>query len=460
MNTQFNQSQSVQTQSLLEKRLVVALVGVSASGYRSMANGYLRSAIRADRRLPETWTAIIEADTQTNPWWITYRILELNPAPDFVCFSVYCWNAEIVYTVTRLLAAQKPHIRIVLGGPEVGPRASEVLAEHPEIYAIVDGEGERALPSLLYSFIRGGDPSSVPGVVIRNQGVIESGPASQVIEDLDSILPLYTPDYPPATDGSAYLETFRGCPHDCAYCYEGKGVKRIRSFSWDRIAQDINVVAMTPGMQSFSFIDSVFNLTTSRLEKLTKILEPHAQRGIRLHTIEVDIESIDAHQANLLVKAGVASVETGPQTTGCKALKAVNRKLDTEKYRAGVIACRERGIAVEADLIIGLPDDSVSNVLESFRFAVSANPAKIQSSTLHVLPGTLLWDRAEELGLIYDSESPHEIIATRDISFSDLRQLEVFGLALGKFHRATHVVLPALKMIEPSPDLDSLGGAS
>lgn len=401
-----------------------------------MANGYLRAAIRADRRLPETWTAIIEADTTSNPWWITYQILELDPSPDFICFSVYCWNAEIVFTVARLLAARDSQVRIVLGGPEVGPRAEEILLEHPGIYAVINGEGERALPSLLYSFVRGGDPASVPGVFVRNQGVVEQGPAPQVIEDLDSIPPLYTAEHPPATDGSAYLETFRGCPHDCAYCYEGKGVKRIRSFSWERIAADIDLVATTPGMQSFSFIDSVFNLTTSRLEKLAAILEPHAQRGMRLHTVEVDIESIDDYQADLLVRAGVASVETGPQTVGETALAISNRKLDTQKYRAGVAACRSHGIAVESDLIIGLPGDTVSDVLDSFRFAISANPAKIQSSTLHILPGTLLWDRAEELGLIYDIESPHEIIATRDIDFTDLRQLEVFGLALGKFHRA------------------------
>lgn len=419
-----------------EPQLVVALVGVSAVGYRSMANGYLRSAIRGDARLPETWIAVIEADTVTNPWWITYRLLELDPAPDFVCFSVYCWNAEIIYTVIRLLAVQQPHLRIVLGGPEVSPIAAQVLLEHPEVYAVVSGEGERTLPALLYSYARGGDPSSVPGVTL--QGSISSGQdvEVQVIQDLDAIYAPYTVERPPATDGSAYLETFRGCPHDCAYCFEGKGVKRIRSFSWERIAHDINLVATTPGMQSFSFIDSVFNLTTSRLEKLTEILEPHAQRGIRLHTIEVDIESIDAHQADLLVRAGVGSVETGPQTTGCKALAAVNRKLDTEKYLAGVSACLERGIEVDADLIIGLPGDTVSDVLESFRFVISANPTKIQSSTLHILPGTLLWDRAEDLGLLYDSVAPHEIIATNDLSFSELRQLEVFGLAIGKFHRA------------------------
>jgi radical SAM superfamily enzyme len=132
----------------------------------------------------------------------------------------------------------------------------------------------------------------------------------------------------------------------------------------------------------------------------------------------------------------VVSVETGPQTTGACALGLSNRSFDEEAYRRGVRACTQAGIQVEADLIIGLPGDTVATVLDSFQFAVDADPAIIQASTLHVLPGTEMWEKADERGLRYDKNPPHEVIETCDIGYLDLRNLEVFGLALGKLYRA------------------------
>jgi len=406
----------------MSEPFVIALAGVSQPGYRCLANAYLRESLKRDVRLPSLAIATLDFDTSIDAWWIVYEILALDHVPDLLGFSVYCWNASIIYEVLELIHRIRPEQRIVLGGPEVGPIAELIRECFPFVTYVVTGEGERAICDVVHAIVRGGD--------------LDLLPSREAIKNLDEIPSPYTDVHPPATDGSAYLETFRGCPHRCAYCYEGKGTSQIRSFGWDRIQADIDRVARTPGMQSFSFVDSAFNLTKDRLKRLSDILAPYAARGIRLHTIEVDIESIDDEQAALLRRAGVVSVETGPQTTCAKALELSNRTFDEDVYRQGVEACKREGIQVESDLIIGLPGDTVESVLESFRFCVDVDPGVIQASTLHVLPGTVLWDRAEELGLKFDSDAPHEVIETADISYSDLRDLEIFGHALGSLYRA------------------------
>jgi anaerobic magnesium-protoporphyrin IX monomethyl ester cyclase len=416
-------------------RLVVALVGVSSPGYRSLANAYLREAVKADPRLPEVWVATPEFPTTADPWWIAYQLLELDPAPDVVGFSVVCWNARTVYDVVRIVKQVRPECFVVVGGPEVGPIAEQVLAEQPGGDAVVRGEGELTLPELLHSLVQGGDPGSVPGVSARDGERVVSGPERLPIEDLDDLRSPFSAGGH-ATDGSAYLETYRGCPHRCAYCYEGKGETRIRSYSWERIASDIEAVASTPGMRSFSFIDPVFNLTTDRLERLADLMAPWVVRGVRLHTIEVDIERVDDAQAALLARAGVVSVETGPQSIGAAALETCARTFDAEKFRAGVEACRRRGISVECDLIVGLPGDTPADVLAGIDFAIGVDPGKVQLSTLHVLPGTDLWARAEELGLRYDPQPPHEVISTAQIPYGELRRLEVLGNAATAIYRA------------------------
>jgi radical SAM superfamily enzyme YgiQ (UPF0313 family) len=415
--------------------LKVALLALNSPGYQSLALGYLRAYAQADRRLGgKVAFQTLDLTTELDPWWVAWRVLGLEP--DVLGISVTCWNARAVFDVCRIVGRVRPECAIVLGGPEVGPIGEDVLRAHPAVHAVVRGEGEATFADLLHALAGGLKAWRIAGVTTRKGDEIVSAPDRALIADLDSIPSPYLEGVMQPVDGGAYLETYRGCPHACAYCFEGKGYGRIRSFSDARIAAEIDAVAAVPGVRSFSFIDPVFNLTPERLAKLAGWLAPHAARGVRLHTIEVDMERIDDAAAVLLRTAGVASVETGPQTIAPASLEACHRRFDAERFERGVRSCKAHGISVECDLIAGLPAEDAHDFLAGLRFALSLDPGIVQSSTLHVLPGTELWERAAELGLSFDAEPPHEIIATPDVSYRDLRRVEVLGNAVQKVYRA------------------------
>ena len=415
-------------------RLKVALVGVSSPGYRSLALGYLRAYAEADPRLSEVAFTTLDLDTAVDPWWIAYRVLALEP--DVVGFSVVCWNARAVYEAIRVVSAVRPEVLVVVGGPEVGPISEAVLDGNPGVGAVVRGEGEAAFADLLAARLRGRDISRVAGVTARTADRIVSAPDRPVIVDLGTVPSPYLAELVEPVDGAAYIESYRGCPHSCGYCYEGKGYQRIRQFPDERVAAEIAAIAGTPGVRSFSFIDPVFNLTPDRLAWLSATLVPYAERGVSLHTIEVDVERISPGEAALLAKAGVVSVETGPQSVGEAALATCRRGFDRAAFSAGVRACREAGISVECDLIVGLPGDTPDDVIAGIDFAIGLDPGKVQLSTLHVLSGTDLWERADELGLVFDPEPPHEVIQTAQIAYADLRRLEVLGNAAARLYAA------------------------
>jgi anaerobic magnesium-protoporphyrin IX monomethyl ester cyclase len=411
------------------------LLAVNSPGYRSLALGYLRAYAQDDpasagRVAFET----LDLDTGADPWWVAWRVLGL--APEVLGISVTCWNARLVYEVCRIVHAVRPECAIVLGGPEVGSIATEVLAAHPEVSAVVRGEGEVTFAALLAELAGGGKAWRVDGIALRRGDGIVSTPDRPLVANLDDLPSPYLTRVLEPIDGGAYLETYRGCPHRCAYCFEGKGYGRIRSFSDERVAAEIEAVAGAPGVRSFSLIDPVFNLTAARLRRFAEWMAPHAKRGIRLHTIEVDVERIDAEAAGLLRAAGVASVETGPQTVGETALAACDRPFDAARFAAGVRALRCAGISCECDLIVGLPGDSVYDFVAGLRFCFDLDPGKVQTSTLHVLPGTALWERSVEFGLEFDREPPHEVIATPDAGFRDLRRAEVLASSLQSVYRA------------------------
>lgn len=412
-----------------------AMLALNSPGYRSLALGYLRAYAQSDRRLAgRVAFETLDLDTDVDPWWVAWRVLGLEP--DVLAISVTCWNARAVYEVCRIVASVRPECAIVLGGPEVGPAAEEVLAAHPEVGVIVRGEGEFTFADLLVELAGAGKAWRVDGIALRHDGVIVATPDRALVGNLDDLPSPYLTGVLTPTDGGAYLETYRGCPHRCAYCFEGKGYGRIRSFSGERIAAEIDLVATTPGVKTFSFIDPVFNLTGERLCMLAERMAPHVARGVRLHTIEVDIERVDPESAAVLRSAGVISVETGPQTIGAGALEACHRPFSAQRFVAGVTALREAGISCECDLIVGLPGDDAYDFLAGLRFVLALDPGKIQSSTLHVLPGTELWERATELGLEFDREPPHEVIATPEVGFRDLRRAEVLASSLQSAYRA------------------------
>jgi anaerobic magnesium-protoporphyrin IX monomethyl ester cyclase len=414
--------------------LKVVLLALNSPGYQSLALGYLRAYAQADSRLQgRVGFQTLDLTTGDDPWWIAYRVIALEP--EMLAVSVFCWNARAVHDVCRIVRQALPGIRIVLGGPEVGPVADDVLRAHPEVDVVVRGEGEAAFADVLDLARREKPFTRADGVTARSaSGEVVAAPDRPLIADLDTIPSPYLTGILEPREGSAYIETFRGCPHACGYCFEGKGYGRIRSFGKDRVEAEIAYLADERGVRQFSFIDSVFNLTPGRLEWLAGALEPYARQGLTLHTVEVDIERVDDEAAALLRRAGVISVETGPQSVGAAALAACRRPFDPTRFTAGVEALKRHGISVECDLIAGLPEDTADDFLEGLRFCLDLDPGKIQTSTLHVLPGTDLYARADELGLRFDPRAPHEIVATDDIGFADLRRLEARSVYIARLY--------------------------
>src|SRR5664280_2387077 len=131
------------------------MLALNSLGYRSLALGYLRAYAEQDRRLQGSVAfQTLDLEVGLDPWWVAWRVLGLEP--DVLGVSVTCWNARAVYEVCRIVAAVRPETVIVLGGPEVGPIAEDVLRERPAVHAVVRGEGERTFAELLHAFVRGG----------------------------------------------------------------------------------------------------------------------------------------------------------------------------------------------------------------------------------------------------------------------------------------------------------------
>lgn len=417
--------------------LLVALNSCSEPHYFSLALGNLKAHAAADAQVA-AGTNIDIVDycmTCSDPMQVAFYIA--GAKPDAVGFSCYCWNIDIVRHIAEMVAKTTPEAKIIAGGPEVTPGAEEFLAVNPSFDIVVRGEGEETFRELLRALIDEEGLSGVAGISYREGEHVFANEDRPLIEDLDTIPSPYLTGILAPREHVTYFETLRGCPYRCAYCYEGKNYPKLRHFSDERVRAEIELIARTPHVTTFSFIDPVFNLTKERLAKLVEMLAPAVAAGKTIHTVEVITEQVDEETIELLKKAGAVSTETGPQTVNPQTVKDINRYFVRDKFVRGVELMRDAGLRVLCDLIVGLPGDDYFSFLNSVRFVLDLRPGTIIFSTLNVLPGTVVREEADKWGMIYDDAAPHYVLGTDTFSFEEIRKAELLAASIAREYDAT-----------------------
>lgn len=415
------------------KRINVLLIAFNIHGYFSLAFGYLKAYAFKDKAIRNhTNIEIMDFCVDCNDvMQVLYYLTRMKP--DVIGLSTYCWNMNKMLELAELVKHVLPETKIVLGGPEAGPIAEKYLRENPQLDIIVRGEGEETFYQLL-RFLMANDRklSDIEGISYRKNEKIFSTDDRLPLEDLNKIPSPYLTGISRPQDKVTYLETYRGCPFKCAYCFEGKGFPKLRFFSEERLKDEIRLITQDNSIRSFSFVDPVFNLNPKNLERLSSIMKESDNPDAKLHTVEIIMETVDDNTVEKLRECNVASTESGPQTVNKEALDNINRHFDAEKFSSGVKLLLQNHIKVLCDLMIGLPGDNFFRFLNSVKFIFGLRPNVIIFSTLHVIPGTELYNKANKFKMEFDDNPPHYILSTYSFPFEEIRKAEIMAESLAK----------------------------
>lgn len=164
---------------------------------------------------------------------------------------------KVIYTIRTATAGAK----IIVGGSGFSMFAKVIMKDEPRIDIGVFLEGETVMPALLDNIE---EPWKVKGVFYRKGSeVLFSGSADQA--DLDIVpLPdrsLLPPDRYRSIPEAIGIETKRGCALKCVYCIYGflNGTK-YRFRNPRMIVDEIESIKNEHGVDTFTFVDSVFNI--------------------------------------------------------------------------------------------------------------------------------------------------------------------------------------------------------
>ncbi|HTI51178.1 MAG TPA: DUF4080 domain-containing protein, partial [Planctomycetaceae bacterium] len=125
---------------------------------------------------------------------------------------------------------------------------------------------------------------------------------------------------------------------------------------------------------------------------------------------------------------GALQFEVGIQTFNDDVARLISRRQDNVRVEENLRWLRnETGVHVHADLIVGLPGETLESFARGFNRLAALAPQEIQVGMLKRLRGTPIVRHDLEWGMVYSPAAPYEILQTRLIDYATMQRLRRFA---------------------------------
>lgn len=398
-----------------------------------LAAAYIKAAAIAAGTLHTNDISILPREKLNHAGDAAILKLIADTSPTMIGFTCYMWNIERNLYIARQLKEKNQDIAIIMGGPEI--TAGHRALSDDAVDCLVIGEGEKVFNQLWNEFNTHGK-NSLKKVYHSHQPV-----------DLNTVPnPYLAGILTPQPGESIFLETMRGCPYTCKYCFYSKSFSCMRYFPPAHLPELFDLARRTNADELY-FMDPSFNATPGWKEKLKTVRQLNTT-GIPIHT-ETRLEGITPEIARSMRDAGFKSVEAGLQTINEKSLKAISRTWNRGRFIQGAELLKKEGIDVKTGVILGLPFDTIEDFENTIDFVVQLElEESMEIYPLSLIPGTQLKDEAAELNIRYMNHPPYWVTHTKHMGPRDFKAaIEMVEQKLGIEFFPPQI--PHFKNIEP-----------
>ena len=348
---------------------------------------------------------------QNRPLDIVEQILASKPT--IVGFGVYIWNIVETTNVVSLLKVIAPEIKVILGGPEVSYETELQPIVQTADY-VLTGEAEVSFYELCKDIINNNEPENK---------ILKSKPV-----DLKKIeLPYQYYSDEDLKNRLLYVEASRGCPFNCEFCLSSLDT-RSRPYELDVFLEQIENLYQR-GARSFKFIDRTFNLDINTSMQIMQFFLDKKNDDIFLH-FEVIPDHLPRKLKEVITKfpEGSLQLEIGIQTFNQEVQNNISRKQNNPKSKQNLLWLKEHTHAhIHADLIFGLPGQTVDSFRASFNELYQCKPHEIQMGILKRLKGTPIIRHTEPFDLRFNPLPPFNLLSTDRIDFKTMQLMNRFA---------------------------------
>jgi radical SAM superfamily enzyme YgiQ (UPF0313 family) len=354
---------------------------------------------------------MLEFDISMRSVDVLERILAQQPR--IVGVGVYIWNAQESLALVAEMKRVRPDVIVVVGGPEVSYETDQQeicrLADY-----VVTGEADLAFGELCAKLLDG--KRSLQKVIAAELPSFEQlALPYELYSDAD------------LAHRVVYVEASRGCPFKCEFCLSSLDVP-VRNVPTEPFLAEMQKL-LDRGCRRFKFVDRTFNLNLHISRAILEFFLQRYEPGLFLHFEMIPDRLPDALRGIIeRFPAGVLQFEVGVQTFDPDVSTRISRRQDTEKLADNVRFLRDRtGVHVHADLIVGLPGETIEQFGAGFDRLVALRPQEIQVGMLKRLRGTPIVRHDREFGMVYSPQPPYEVLQTGAIGFTDMQRMRRFA---------------------------------
>jgi anaerobic magnesium-protoporphyrin IX monomethyl ester cyclase len=314
---------------------------------------------------------------------------------------------------------------VIVVGNSVASSIPEILLSRTKADIAVFGEGDETFPDLLDAISSGRDLSVVPGIAFMKDGRLIRTPDRPLIKDIDSIPhPLWdifdmefyidnlsqnVNDPLPPIDRDKIrafsINTARGCPFRCTFCYQVFLGKKYRWRSPQSIIEEMRILNSTYGINRFGFADELTFFSAKQANEFANAL---IDSGLKVYygaDCRSGIFFKDEHLevARNLKESGCLSLSYSLENASLEILKWMNKKTTPEQFSRQREILDQAGIPTLTSLVFGYPNETRETIEMTLQCCLE-NGIYPSAGYLLPQPGTPMYEYAIQHGFIRDEE--------------------------------------------------------
>ena len=338
-------------------------------GVFPLASGYLESAARLDPLVRDTFEFEKHSVRVNSPG--SAEVVDKVDA-DVYAFSCYVWNMGLVRRILPRLLARRPNAQVLLGGPQVMHKAERYLKPEHENLVLCNGEGEYTFAAYLAQLASGStDFSEVKGLSFFRGGELVTTPKQDRVHDLDQVPSPYLGGLlePEGKYVWALIETNRGCPFKCTYCYWGAATNaKVHKYGIDRVLDELTWLS-EQGVLYLFIADANFGMLKRDVEIARHLAECKRKNGYPMTVYFSSSKNTPERVTEITTifdQAGmVATQPVSLQTMSAQTLEHVKRSnIRESSYMALQQLLNKNQLSSYIELIWPLPGETLESYKE------------------------------------------------------------------------------------------------
>jgi len=315
--------------------------------------------------------------------------------PDLVGITALTFTLIDVLKTAKITKQIDQNIKIVLGGPHVNIYPQETL-NFPEVDFLVLGEGEEPIKDLLDNLNQTENLYKLKGIAFKDGDKIVNPGPRELIQDLDS-LPFPARHLVPNQKYSSVLSennpvttmfSSRGCPFQCLFCNRAHLGKVFRARSAKSIVDEMEECKKMSIGEIFIYDDT---FTVDR-QRVLDICSEIKKRGLAINwDIRARVDTVDEKILTEMKTAGCQRIHYGVEAGTQKILNVLRKGITLKQAKTAFRLTKKIGIQTLAYFMIGSPQETKEDILQTIKFAKKIKPDFVCFSITTPYPSTDLY---------------------------------------------------------------------